>query len=473
VGLGISQSEHMRFGDVPVGLLNDASPWMFVFAFIGMVVPSIAIGLAGISLLAKQNFFKPVVWQTLLGLFLVGAVGSAVMIPQYAANYSRRGTVERTSYLKPAGTPVFDLRATGDENFSHSSISLEGYDGADVKVVQEFSSRGKSRSEAEKQASQLGYHVTEKDSMLVFDSNFQIPDNVPFRSQEHRVKIYIPYEKTFSMTEEFARFVTNRFPWALFEKDLFEGSLWKFTRDGELISINRELPEEEYGDDNNNGDDHEYESRIGQGVAKDFKLNDFRQLEIAGGFAVEVKRGTEYRVTVYAESERKHEDIQVRVEGNTLKIGRKNKWFGGFRGGRQSVRIEMPDLEAAEFTGAVSAIVKGFEKVRGVEVSGASRATFMGLNADDVEVDVHGAATLTLMGVAKHVNADISGAAKLEAYSLRADDVEVDASGASHGNIFAKSRLNVSASGASHIRYKGEAKVEESTSGGSSVSREE
>ncbi|SDM01144.1 GIN domain-containing protein [Siphonobacter aquaeclarae] len=472
VGLGISQSEHMRFGDVPVGLLNDASPWMFVFAFIGMVVPSIAIGLAGISLLAKQNFFKPVVWQTLLGLFLVGAVGSAVMIPQYAANYSRRGTVERTSYLKPAGTPVFDLRATGDENFSHSRISLEGYDGADVKVVQEFSSRGKSRSEAEKQASQLGYHVTEKDSMLVFDSNFQIPDNVPFRSQEHRVKIYVPYEKTFSMTEEFAGFVTNRFPWALFEKDLFEGSLWKFTRDGELISINRELPEEEYGDDNN-GDDHEYESRIGQGVAKDFKLNDFRQLEIAGGFAVEVKRGAEYRVTVYAESERKHEDIQVRVEGNTLKIGRKNKWFGGFRGGRQSVRIEMPDLEAAEFTGAVSAIVKGFEKVRGVEVSGASRATFMGLNADDVEVDVHGAATLTLMGVAKHVNADISGAAKLEAYSLKADDVEVDASGASHGNIFAKSRLNVSASGASHIRYKGEAKVEESTSGGSSVSREE
>lgn len=473
VGLGISQSEHMHFGDVPVGLLNDASPWMFVFAFIGMVVPAIALGLAGISLLVKQNFFKPVVWQTLLGLFLAGAVGSAIMIPQYAANYARRGTVERTSFPKPAGTPLFDLRATGDENFSHSRLSLEGYEGTDIKVVQEFSSRGKTRSEAEKLASMLSYGISDKDSLLVFDSNFQIPDKVPFRNQEHRVKIYIPYEKTFSMTEEFAGFVTNQFPWALFEKDLFEGSLWKFTRDGELISLNRELPEEEYDDHGNNDDDHEYESRIGQGVPKDFKLNGFNQMEISGGFAVEVKKGSEYRVTVYAENERKLEDIQVRVEGNTLKIGRKNKWFGGFRGGRQSIRIEMPELAAAEFTGAVSAIVKGFEKVHGIEVSGASRATFMGLNADDMEVDVHGAAKLTLMGTARHVNADISGAANLEAYSLKADEVEVDASGASHGNIFAKGRLNVAASGASHIRYKGEAKVEESTSGGSSVSREE
>ncbi len=460
---------------MPITFIKDASPWMFVLAFLVALVPAVAMGLAGLSLLTKQNYFKPLVWQTLLGLFLIGSIGSGIMIPQYVANFARRGVVEKTRFITMDQTPVFNIDDQSDDqydDFYSSQVTLEGYEGTEIKLVEEFSSRGRTAKEARERAAQLTNQITQKDSLVTIARSFMAPDDVPFRKPELNIRLFIPYEKEFSMTESFARYVTNRFPNVMFDENMFAGSIWKYTRDGELICLNRSVPQEENNPYDEN-EDHSYESYIGRGVPQEYNLNGFTNLDISGGYAVEVKRGSAFKVTVYAENERKLDDVSVKVSGNTLVIQRKNRLGFSFKNSRESIRIEMPALENVEFAGAVSATVKGFDNVKNIELAGASKSTFSGLSAERVEVNVHGAARLTLLGSAQQLKADISGASRLEAFALKASDVEVDASGASKAHVTANTNLNASASGASRIDYKGNAKVEESHSGGSSVNREE
>ncbi len=460
---------------MPITFIKDASPWMFVLAFLVALVPAVAMGLAGLSLLTKQNYFKPLVWQTLLGLFLIGSIGSGIMIPQYVSNFARRGVVEKTRFITMDQTPVFNIDDQSDDqydDFYSSQITLEGYEGTEIKLVEEFSSRGRTAKEARERAAQLTNQITQKDSLVTIARSFVAPDDVPFRKPELNIRLFIPYEKEFSMTESFARYVTNRFPNVMFDENMFAGSIWKYTRDGELICLNRSVPQ----DENNpyeEEEDHSYESYIGRGVPQEYNLDGFTKLDISGGYAVEVKRGSAFKVTVYAENERKLEDVSVKVSGNTLVIQRKNRLGFSFRNSRESIRIEMPALEEVEFAGAVSATVKGFDNVKNIELAGASKSTFSGLSAERLEVNVHGAARLTLLGSVQQLKADISGASRLEAFALKASDVEVDASGASKAHVLANTNLNATASGASRIDYKGNAKVEESHSGGSSVNREE
>lgn len=461
---------------MPISFIRDASPWMFILAFLGAVVPALAMGLAGLSLLTKQNYFKPLVWQTLLGLFLIGSIGSGIMIPQYVSNFARKGVVEKTRFIDTENTPVFDIdEQSGDdfEDFYSSQVTLEGYEGTEIKLVEEFSSRGRTAKEARERAAQLTHQITQKDSLVTIARNFVAPDDIPFRKPELNIRLFIPYEKEFSMTESFARYVTNRFPNAMFDENMFAGSIWKYTRDGELICLNRSVPQDEDNYSIDDDSDHSYESSIGRGVPQEYNLEGFTNLDISGGYAVEVKRGSSFKVTIYAENERKLEDVSVKVSGNTLVINRKNRLGFSFRNSRESIRIEMPALEEVEFVGAVSATVKGFDNVKNIELAGASKSTFSGLNADQMDVNVHGAARLTLLGSARQLKADISGASRLEAFALKANDVEVDASGASKAHVMANTNLNATASGASRINYKGNAKVEESHSGGSSVNREE
>ncbi|PKK36979.1 hypothetical protein BWI96_08850 [Siphonobacter sp. SORGH_AS_0500] len=461
---------------MPIKFIRDASPWMFVLTFLAAVVPALAMGLAGLSLLTKQNYFKPLVWQTLLGLFLVGSIGSGIMIPQYISNFARRGVVEKTRFIDGDKTPVFDIDEQVDDEFDDlysSQVTLEGYEGTEIKLVEEFSSRGRTTKEARERAAQLKHQITQKDSLVTIAKNFEAPDDIPFRKPELNIKVFIPYEKEFSMTESFARYVTNRFPNEMFNENMFAGSIWKYTRDGELICLNRSVPQEEDTYMSDDDSDHSYESSIGRGVPQEYNLEGFTNLDISGGYAVEVKRGSAFKVTVYAENERKLDDVSVKVSGNTLVIKRKNILGFSFKSSRESIRIEMPALEEVEFVGAISATVKGFDQVKKIELAGASKSTFSGLNAEQVDVNVHGAARLTLLGSAQQLKADISGASRLEAFALKANDVQVDASGASKAHVTANTNLNATASGASQINYKGNAKVEESHSGGSSINHEE
>lgn len=475
--LGTAGLDSVMFEDTPLRLLGDASPWLWVFGFLALGVPMLAVAIGGASLLVKRNLMTPRLSLPLIALWIFGAVGTAAMGGTYAANFQRWAEVEKTQTFPTASVARFDVRDNDDESWNRTVLTLEGHDGPDVQLVQTFGGRGRTRADAEANATALTYVIGRRDSTLVFDERAELGPGRPYRDQQLQMTLKIPYGKPFRMSEDFASYVTNVFSRELFDKNEFESGVFKFEKDG-LICLNCSAPAEAGNDESdefNDGDENNDGFQMGRGeFSRKETASGFDKLDIGGSFYVEVKQGAEFGVELDGRR-RDVTDVRVRRTGNTLEIGYENG-FQVFRNRKAvNVRITMPTLTGVDFSGATNAEVKGFSQSTAldIEVTGASGATFTSLNSQTIDASVSGAARLTLLGSTRELKADISGASKLKAMNLKAVNADVEASGASNAEVYALQKLAATATGASHIGYKGEATVEKSTSGGSSVERNE
>ena len=254
-------------------------------------------------------------------------------------------------------------------------------------------------------------------------------------------------------------------------------------------------------------------------VTRDYDFKGFTKLDVSGRFEVIFTKSKNYsiRVTVPAEAENL---ISVKVEEKTLKLGwNRNfteRWQKNLNDMKFTAEISMPELTSLEMSGSASFQTDDKLEVPNgefsLELSGASRANALRINAKEIDVelsgasscgltgsydraeievsgagnadfnitsdsaeidvsgasdaefevkfgkaniDVSGASTASLSGTAETLYADVSGASKLRAKSLEAKDVTVEVSGASHCTVNATESLTVEdASGASSIKYK-------------------
>lgn len=459
----------------PVAVLQEASPWMLFFVYLLAAVPLLATAMLGLTLMRGHRSFRPLTWQVLLGLFLVGLVGSSVMVPRFAMQFAGRDRAEKTLTFNLPGTPTFDM-TNATNTYRNTTLELEGYTGTELRLIQEFESRGSSNADARRRAAALAYTVSQQDSVLRFPEQMELAGNAGFRGQELRMRLQVPYGRPFAMSEDFARYVSNRFPNRFFEENAFEGALFKFLPDSGLICLNRNIPmDDEDGTfgESDSDDVAELTSRIGLGTPYEHNLKDFENVEIRGGMPVEIRRGDTFKVVVYARGSRR--DLNIRVDGNTLRIDNGRNIWQNFRNrdNNLSIRITMPVLHNVEMSGAVAGIIRGFSEVRHVDAIGASNVTVQGLAADDLDVEATGAARVTLLGTARRLNADLTGASQLRAFSLQAQEVQVDAIGACQADVYGSTRLDLTASGASRIRYGGNGSLKSSSSGGSSIDRDQ
>ncbi len=481
--LGAAGLDNVVMDDTPLRLLNDASPWMWVFGFLAIGIPFLAVAILGASLLVKRPLFNARLGLPMLALWIFGTVGAAAMGTSYAANFRRNGEVEKVQAFPAASVAGFDANNNDDESWNHTRLALEGYDGPDFRLEQRFRANGRNRDDAKANATALTYAVSRRDSTLLFDKRAELAAGTPFRNQELYMTLKVPYGKPFRMTRNFAGWVTNSFNGDFFDEekgDRFKTALFVFSKaTNQLEALNSDVPilRDENNDESNDGDDNNDGFQMGRGeYSRTYNnLGDFEKLDLAGGFYVEVKQGKTYSVEVDGR-QRDVDELQVRRDGEALKISYRD----GFRIlGRQhrsvNIRITMPKLTGVEFTGAVSANVRGFDQPTDLEIdlTGATTATFTSLNAQTITADVVGASTLTLLGSAARLEADVSGASKLKAFSLKALEANVEAVGASSASVYAVQKLRATATGASHVGYKGQATVDENATMGSSVEREE
>ncbi len=483
-GLGLMGVLPIVVGHFPVHFFTgDAPNIMFIFAFLAMVIPFALLGLLGVWVITKRNPLSNTVWQSMLGVWVAGMLGASITVAKFASNFAKRSSIEKTEILNSVKPLLFDVTKRIDDDFDddvyqNTEITLKGYDGTEIKILEEFNARGKSREEAEKTASKMGYKFEQKDSVVVFARNFDLPKDAKFREQQLRINVFVPYEKPFGMTESFARYINNVFDSEFFNDDLMVGSLWKFTKEGDLICLNRTLKvqnnEETYQQnfDDNEDDDGE---KMGQGAFKqEFSEKYFENIDLGGSAYAEIKQGPEFRIIIDGD-QNDVEDMRVRKKGQTLIIEPKNTILNWQDRGRVNIRIEMPDLKNIAVSGAVRGIMKGFDKNHDydIETSGASRLTVSSLMANKITADITGASKLTLIGTAIELKADLGGSANLAAFGLSADNANVDASGAASVETKTLKSLKAVSSGASKIRYKGSNNIKIETSGAGSVEQEE
>lgn len=191
-----------------------------------------------------------VIW--LIGLFLIiyVSVVEGLNFKAKASNSQTEiiSTKCDTLFLKSANLSNFEC----DEDFSDEEFSIGKSDSKDaigmtprVDIVKSDSqnfeisiqkkSRGRNRSIALNNAKKIDYLWNTKDSLLVLDKHYLIPENTKFRVQQMKITVKVPVGKSIFIDENMIEIIHETQNIENFEDFDVVGKMWKMEEDGLVL----------------------------------------------------------------------------------------------------------------------------------------------------------------------------------------------------------------------------------------------
>ncbi|GAA4470266.1 hypothetical protein GCM10023189_58550 [Nibrella saemangeumensis] len=469
VGLGISSGATFGDSDFPLHLLRqDIGAPLIMAGFVAVFLPFLALAILGVMLITRRTMVSSRTALTLLGVWLVSIIILSATVPNVVANFRRTSSVEETKTLTVAGTPTFDLNRIDADYMDSPGIRLEGYEGADYRLVQTFKAKGRTRAEAEANARTITYNVTSRDSVIRFDDGLELAANARFRVQELDMNLYIPYDKPFRMTESFARYIRNEF--GNREMERMNQTVWQFTRAEGLVSLNfpRELNRDRNGDSDDDLDNltDEVENILDEELGDDFStqgeytrqfdVSSFKSVNASGAFSIRIVKGDTFKVVADGR-ERDINDLRVKVDGDQLEVSLDRSGLFNWKDTKRiGLTVTMPAISELKLSGASRSMLAGFGQMDDltIDLSGACRSVVDG-DVQKLAVDLSGASKAILKGRADVLDAQIGGASKMDATGMDVRRATVEAGGASSADMGQVESLESKTSGASKIRRRG------------------
>ncbi|WP_205499750.1 PspC domain-containing protein [Rufibacter psychrotolerans] len=481
IGLGIfDQPEYIQLGDIPASAFFNAVPsWLVWAGFFAGIIPALLLFLLGVGLLAKRFFLRPAVGWSMLAIWLLAVAALITGIALTTRYFQESGQYEVAQNF-PAGydTMVFNIRDSSNKYGHRMSVTLEGYEGTDIRVVQTYKAHGLTEEDAIKNAQMISYKMVQQDSVIRFDDAFTFKPNAVFRDQDLDLKILVPNGKKLRFSEGFADHFSHEITNGEYYSEDVASNTWQM-KDGRLLCLTCSVVDSTAGatrprqtagglDDNLTILDDEY-----QGISKIYNVRDFTEVEAGGAYHIRVRQSFRHHVRVTGSS-KELEKLELRVQDGVLKISRDSEFLKLWEVGKNPVLIEVetPDLSLISLSGAAKAEVIGFAPENfTIKQTGASEVA-INVSTGRLELSLSGASRTLLKGYADDFSISGSGASNIDASKLVAKRAEVDLSGASQGLVNVKEHLRAEASGASSIEYLGEVQqVDMDQSGGSHISR--
>ncbi len=208
-------------------------------------------------------------------------------------------------------------------------------------------------------------------------------------------------------------------------------------------------------------------------IERQLDVKDFQKIEAHSNYEVKIVQGTKYSALLKAD-ERYMEEAEVKVENNTLKLNRKDRFVICFFcfDRPMTVEITMPKLDKVEASGATKVTADGFKSDNfEADLSGASRLNLNKLETKKFTSEISGASKIEVTGKTVDLIADLSGASQVEAREFVTDTATIKASGASKVYVDVIKTLNAEVSGASRIYYLGNPQTTIKDSGSSRVEK--
>lgn len=437
--------------NLPIEVMRRSFPtWPAIFAFIAVFVPAFVLALLGASIIARKIVFNSYVGWTLFVLFFVSAGVLSFAIPSIILTYKEEGEVKIENTYTIKGTPVFKVHHVGHSDYQVTDLSIRGYDGKDIRLVQRFRAQGQTHQIARENAQMVTYSVIQEDSVLTFDSNITFKDDAKFRAQRLEMDLYVPINAPFVMDEDMWRFIDNRWGGRHY-RDQDATQTWKVNEFGSLecISCYRSGSDAGFGD----------AGRDAGAFRNDLGLAGFNAVDFEGAFDVTIEQGDEYAVEIDASSDTR-DRYRIYVNGETLVVDQQFKrnrfWGNSIREYIIDLKITMPELREVEATGGGKLRFRGFEEDDvSIKLSGAVVAN-AGIDARNITIELTGASQLDLAGTGRWMEADINGASLLSAYGYEVKEADIEAHGASSAKVYVTDRLEVSKGVASTVSYRGD-----------------
>jgi phage shock protein PspC (stress-responsive transcriptional regulator) len=426
---------------------NSFPSWTLFFAFTALLVPALFINLIGNSIIAKRVVFNPLVGWSLFVLFFVSVAALSISVPQLVYAFKEEGEYKTEKVFSNTGkTLVLRVNETGMDDYDVTSVTLKGYEGTELKLVQRYEAQGNTRKAASENAQMVDYKVDQNDSILSFDSNIAFKKDAKFRAQRLDMELYIPYNTLFVVEEPMWRLIDNNYRDYDGYIDSNFNRTWKMTEGG-FECVNCERPTEAKS----------------LSLRDQYGLRDFKRVDLSGLFDVEIEKGEDYAVELDGTSKVK-ERYDVYLSGETLVIDFDDDnsvfWEKNiFKDDKVKIKITMPELEDIKIKGAGKLSFQGFEQDEmEIDLTGAIEAEGE-VSAKNLTVDLTGASSLELKGSGGFLEATATGASSIKAYNYEVKEAIVEARGASSARVFVTDKLEITKGIASSVSHRGDPQV--------------
>ncbi len=449
---------HLDF--IPVDLLADSVPTIGILGtYFVTAIPALLLLLVGVSLLARKSVIAPTFGWALFGIWIIGVIMMSLTIPKVLFQYKEDARVTETlTYTSDYASMYFDVNNTGLEDYDGLKIKMKGYDGDEIKLIEEFSAQGPTKREAALNAKMIEYNVVQIDSILTFDSNIQFTDDAVYRDQELKLTLLIPYDLKFSMNEDFNELLRHGFSSYGFNRSDIEGNVFYFNKTG-LDCVTCLASERSINRRRDNYEEVFEESSSTYGNSKVYDYKDFEAINIVGPFRISIAQGDEYRV-VLSGSQYKIDAIKVIEEDGVLSVSYVDEDINMYKEHRQvRLRVIMPNLNKLDIKGATIGDIAGFEEEKMyIRLAAASELT-IDSDVNFLELKLSSASTINLTGSGDLLEAKLSSAAQLDAYKFNVQNATLKVSSGAKAKVYATETLSIKASTLGDVRYRGGATV--------------
>ena len=431
---------------LPYDSIRQALPtWTILFAFFAVAIPALFIMLLGNSIIAKRIVFNAVVGWTFFVLFFVSLAFLSFTIPQIVYSFKEDGEYKVEKIFKTNGKPVLKLREAGMDDYKVTDLSLKGYEGKDIKLVERFSAQGPTKMNAKENAQLVDYQVEQSDSLITFDSNIAFKKDAKFRFQRLDLDLYIPYERPFVIDADLWPLIESHWRNEFTGQD--ELQTFKISKSGKLECITCPAPEKDMS---------------GLSSKDQFGLKDFNEIDMSGVFDLVIQHGEEYAIEMDGSDVLKKR-YHLGVTGETLEIDyhtrSKDFWKGDVDDDPVKLTITLPSLQKLKVKGAGKFKIRGFhEQEAKISLTGAMVGDAR-ISVNQLSVDMTGPVVFELDGEGDYMEASISGTSQFRATNYPVNHCIIEARGLGQARVNVRGTLEIEKDFTSNVHYTGNPQV--------------
>lgn len=212
----------------------------------------------------------------------------------------------------------------------------------------------------------------------------------------------------------------------------------------------------------------------GPAVSRNFQVDTFEKIEVAGPYDLEVRAGPQTKVSASG-PEAMLEGMEVEVRGGVLHIkpSRNGSWFGfGERhAGKVTINVTVPTLSGASLAGSGDMRI---DRVQGPafsgEIAGSGALAIAQVEVGELEIAIAGAGDVKAgAGNARVIRYDIAGSGDIDSRNVKGEQLAVSIAGS--GNVVAQATgtAKVDIMGSGDVEIAGGAKCSVSKMGSGNV----
>jgi phage shock protein PspC (stress-responsive transcriptional regulator) len=438
---------HLEGLSLPFEAIKATFPvWTFLAAFFVALVPALFIQLLGSSVIAKRIVFRPIVGWVLFIIFFVSVLILGVTLPQIILSFKEDGEYKVEKMYDTLGkTVVLKINETGLDDYRVTDLSIKGYDGKQIKLVEKFIAQGATHKNAIENAQMVTYNVHHTDSVLAFDSNITFTKDAKFRAQRLEMELYIPYNTQFVIGEELWRIIDNNYnDYGGYHDSNFDKT-WRMTERG-FECVNCTEPTE---------------SKALQ-LNDQYGLKDFNELEINGIFNLVITQNDVYSVEIKgSDSEKKK--FRVDQSGDRLEIDYRTRnktfWMNNTDEETAKIYISMPSLTKLKVKGAGKIKIEGFnEDNMDISLLGAMTCDAK-LDVRNLQLDLSGPMVFELDGDGDMLEAEVTKVAQLKASGFEVRNAVVNAREMGRARVNATEKVEIETDITGSVKYQGNPEV--------------